>query len=391
MSMRETKAVYRMLLALLLALANVPSARAADARPGLVKTPEGQWRPASGYTWVAPEDPRNLDVRVRPGLRIFDTDAAGNPRFVPVPGYTWDGDPQKTDLRIKLRPDLQIAKTGPDDIGVSFRPAPGYVWDGEPNNLVTRVRGDLRIHHYFADGSASFVPAPAYMWVGEPNDFVTRLRPHLRVSQTDANGDASGWKPEWGYRWAYPDDADNFQTELKPGIVPNGRGGFSLAAGYAWLKPEDQDDLSVMPAPGYTWASTNPRDLRVMPGDRGESHAGTGGTSEANRSPAMNPELKKDLTALGVAAGRVGAGAVIGGAAGKLISGSPVGVIVGGLLSSSPTAGPEVDMTHQPGEPHGNGGGNGGNGGNGGGGNSGGGGSGGGHSEPHHEGAGSFK
>ena len=395
---------------------------AADGRPGLIQTADGKWHPALGYTWVAPDDSKNLEVKVRPdlwldhydsegrptfvprigytwvdpqqlttrvwaGLRLTGVDAAGNSWFVPAPGYVWDGDPQKTNLRIKVRPDLRVAATGLDGIGVSFWAAPGYVWAGDPNTLVTKVRPDLRIHHFLADGSASFIPGPAYMWVGEPNNLVTRLKPHIELVETDANGEPV-FKAAFGYRWVNPDDSDNFDVEMRPGIVDNGHG-FSLAPGYAWLYPEDQSDLSVIPAPGFVWASSEPRDLRIRVADRGDAHPGIGGNGGggAKRSPAMDPELEHDLQAAAIQAARIGAGSAIGGVAGELVNGSPVGVIVGGLLSSTPTAGPETDMTHQPGEPHG---GNGGGGGSGGGGN-GGGGNGGGPSEVHHEGAGSFR
>jgi hypothetical protein len=385
----------------------------------MIPTPNGKWQPASGYCWVSPEDPSSLDVRVWAGVRLTGVDAAGNSLFEPAPGYVWwdrehrfafdiDHYVPAADPVIKLRPDLRVAETGLDDIGVSFWPAPGYAWAGDPNTLVTTARPDLRISHYFDDGTASFVPASGYVWAGDPDTLVTRVRPDLRISHYFNDGTAS-FIPAPPYMWV--GDPNNLVTRLKPHIVevsmdPDGPV-FQPATGYGWVNPDDDDNFDVAvrkgivdngagfsPAPGYVWVSPDANDLTVRVADRGDAHPSIGSNfgGTANRSPAMNPELKKDLKAVAVQAARVAAGSVIGGVAGKVVTGSPVGVIVGGLLSSTPTAEPHIDMTHQPGQPQGGNGGGGGNAGRGGDGSRGAGQvSGGGHTEPHHEGAGSFR
>jgi hypothetical protein len=115
-----------------------------DNQPGLIQKPDGKWGPAPGYTWVAPDDPNNLAVRIRPGLRVHHVEADGRPAFVPAPGHTWDGDPN--DLRVTIRSDLRAAGYDADGIATSFSPAAGYEWVGNPDELITQLKPHLVVN-----------------------------------------------------------------------------------------------------------------------------------------------------------------------------------------------------------------------------------------------------
>lgn len=174
----------------------------------------------------------------------------------------------------------------------------------------------------------------------------THTIPHL-VHRSDGL-----YQPAPGYEWIDPThELGNFDVRLHPGLIESDNA-LEPATGYVWENPDDPNDFWVVPAPGYVYASADPRDFSVRLADHGETPPPESPSPELDRTPAMNPELARDLRSAGITAGRIAAGSVIGGTAGKLVNGSPIGVIVGGLLSSTPTAGPEQDMTHQPGNPH---------------------------------------
>ena len=137
MSMFRKMSLSRIgVVALLCAVAS--TVWAADGAPGLVRTAEGKWNPASGYVWVAPSDQRNLELRVRPDLWVDHYDGDGRPFFAPRSGDVWV-DPQQ----LTTRTWAGLRLTGVDQAGNSwFVAAPGYVWDGDPqkNNMRIKLR-----------------------------------------------------------------------------------------------------------------------------------------------------------------------------------------------------------------------------------------------------------
>jgi len=190
-------------------------------------------------------------------------------RFLPAAGYVWDGDPRTNNLAAKVRPDLRIHSYDANG-APSFVPAPGYEWNGNPatDNLAVRVRRDLRVHQFDADGVAvSFLPGPGYVWAGNPNTLVTKVRHDLRIHHHFDSGYAS-FVPAPGYVWVgNPNDlVTRVRDDLRViHVSPEGLTTFVAAGGYEFAgNPNNlvtrvrnglaiQSDGRFLPAPGLEW------------------------------------------------------------------------------------------------------------------------------------------
>jgi hypothetical protein len=84
--------------------------------PNVIRNASGNLSPASGYTWVNKDDPKDFRVKLLPGIILTE---AG--KLQPANGYEWiNNDP--ADARVQLKTGLVISAEG------GLRPAAGYRW-----------------------------------------------------------------------------------------------------------------------------------------------------------------------------------------------------------------------------------------------------------------------
>lgn len=105
---------------------NDPKDLTVKQRVGVVETSDGQVRPSAAYQWVNPDDPTNFQVQVRSG--VIRTDDG---KFRPANGYVWINPSDPNDLSVKLKPGLVRTDDG------QLRPAKCYRWvnPNDPKDL----------------------------------------------------------------------------------------------------------------------------------------------------------------------------------------------------------------------------------------------------------------
>jgi hypothetical protein len=110
--------------------------------PHVVKSPDGQYHPEPGYSWVN-DEPNNLEVVWVPGVKHPeqpDVVASTEPdQWRPAAGYDWAEAKGVNDMRVvwapgKRHPDHEHVLAG--EKAEEWEPEPGYTWvNDDPNDL----------------------------------------------------------------------------------------------------------------------------------------------------------------------------------------------------------------------------------------------------------------
>jgi hypothetical protein len=199
-------AAVLLFLACLSSCATAPGTRHAS-RPNVIRNgADTAWIPAPGYSWVYPDNERDLSVRWEPGkaythpVKRFRVIAADTERdWSPAPGYTWvtdsDGRPIPGKLEVRWKPGVRYWFLGrvewpnihAGDAESVWQADPGYEWvhplDREDLAVVSIAerkaaqQQENEMEEHWAKYLKDIQTQNAYPnWSGPPHDLYLRNR-----------------------------------------------------------------------------------------------------------------------------------------------------------------------------------------------------------------------
>lgn len=215
--------------------------------PHLYLGTDGKYHPEPWYGFANPldrTDPTVVRIQVgapHPSLpHIVWMDESG--MFRPAPGYFWEDNevPRRGGWRVRLSDKLTR-----DSAGV-LHPRSGFHWcNGIPNDYSvcpdTTAVASSTYQNVVRGPDGRLKPADGYEWLNlTPGDF--RVQPKQGINRT-----ATGYQRWPNYRWVHPNDPNNLEVEMLPGLQRGEDAKIHPLEGFRWLHPEDPNNYAVVP------------------------------------------------------------------------------------------------------------------------------------------------